>query len=321
MPTKPLRVVIVAFDGVQTLDATGPAEVFAAANRRLERQHYEVVFATVGGVTISTSSAMRVETDDLCRIRSSSVDTVVVAGGEATPLRAAASDTRLLRWLSRAKVRRLTSVCSGAFLLAAAGVLDGKRATTHWSALDALAKVRNGEIQVDHTAIWVCDGNVWTSAGVTTGIDMALAMVEEDLGRHVADQIAAHLVLYVRRPGYQSQFSEALVAQTDASDVLAKGIAWARSRLRTVTIGSLARRTGMSLRTFHRRCVEDLGTTPAKLLEKMRVEEARTLMTTTKASAKEVAATTGFGDPARMTRAFERTLGLGPHEIRLLFGQ
>lgn len=319
MSSRPLRVVIVAFDGVQTLDMTGPAEVFAAVGRRLGRPRYEVVFATVGGLVITTSSGMRVETVDLSRIRPATVDTVVVAGGEDAPLRAAAADPRLLRWLSRAKVRRLTSVCSGAFLLATAGLLDGRRATTHWSALDALAQARDGAIEVDRTAIWVRDGAVWTSAGVTTGIDMALAMVEEDVGRKVADLIAAHLVLYARRPGYQSQFSDVLVAQSDASDPLAAGIAWARAHLRTATLESLARRTGLSLRTFHRRCLEDLGTTPAKLLEKLRVEEARTLLSTTEASLKEVAATTGFGDPARMKRAFDRALGLGPRDVRLLF--
>ena len=136
---------------------------------------------------------------------------------------------------------------------------------------DELAQVRDGAIEVDRTAIWVRDGAVWTSAGVTTGIDMALAMVEEDVGRKVADLIAAHLVLYARRPGYQSQFSDVLVAQSDASDPLAAGIAWARAHLRTATLESLARRTGLSLRTFHRRCLEDLGTTPAKLLEKLRL--------------------------------------------------
>jgi transcriptional regulator GlxA family with amidase domain len=211
----------------------------------------------------------------------------------------------------------MTSVCSGAFLLAAAGILDGKRATTHWSAVARLARLFPA-IEVDGNAIFVRDGSVWTSAGVTTGIDMALAIVEDDLGAATADWIAAQLVLYVRRPGFQSQFSDALVAQTSSSDPLGPAITWARANLRKSDIETLARRAGLSVRTFHRRCLEQLGTTPAKLIDKLRVEHARTLLASSDLPAKTLAAQCGFGNAVRMKRAFERELGMGPRDYRLL---
>jgi transcriptional regulator GlxA family with amidase domain len=229
------------------------------------------------------------------------------------------ADAALRRWLVRASavVRRLTSVCSGAFVLAAAGLLDGKRATTHWAACDQLAR-RFPRIEVDRNAIFLEQGRIWTSAGVTTGIDMALAIVEQDLGRELADAVAAHLVLYVRRPGFQSQFSDALVAQTSSADPLGPAIAWARANLATADVSSLARRAGMSVRTLHRRCLELLGTTPAKLLDKLRVEHARSLISTQAPPAKALAAHSGFGNAARMKRAFVRELGIAPREYRVL---
>jgi putative intracellular protease/amidase len=214
VPSAP-RVVIIGFPGVQTLDLTGPAEVFAAASRSAGRAAYRIVFASVGGGEHRTSCGLIVRTSDLRRIRPGRRDTVVVAGGDADATRRAATDRALLGWLRRAApiALRTASVCSGAFVLAAAGLLDGKRAATHWEACDELAR-RFPAVTVDPNAIFVRDGAVWTSAGVTTGIDMALAIVEDDLGRALADEVAARLVLYIRRPGFQSQFSAALVAQT-----------------------------------------------------------------------------------------------------------
>jgi len=173
-------------------------------------------------------------------------------------------------------------------------------------------------VAVDPNAIFVQDGRVWTSAGVTTGIDMSLAIVEEDHGARVADAIAARLVLYVRRPGFQSQFSEALVAQQDASAPLGDVLAWARANLRGVSAARLARRAGMSMRTFHRRCAEQLGTTPAKLVEGLRLEHARILLATTALGTKTVATRSGFGSPGRMARVFRRTLGVAPSEYAVL---
>ena len=313
------RVVIVVFDGVQTLDATGPAEVFAAAARQTPTAPYRIEYASAGGGIRQTSSTLRIETRDLRRLRPHRDDLVLVAGGNQRAIGAALADASLVGWLRRAApiVDRIGSVCSGAFVLAAAGLLDGKRCATHWSACARLAAAFPA-VTVDGNAIFVRDGKLWTSAGVTTGIDMALAIVEADLGVAVADAIAAQLVLYMRRPGFQSQFSDALVAQTRAADPLGPAIAWARANLDTIDIDALAHRAGLSVRTFHRRCLDQLSTTPGKLLDKLRVEHARTLLSTGGMSAKTLAAQCGFGNTVRMKRAFERELGMGPREYRLL---
>jgi transcriptional regulator GlxA family with amidase domain len=318
LPMPVARVIVVVFPGVQTLDATGPAEVFAAAGRVRGAPAYDVVFAAAAGGSLATSSGLVIRARRLARVRPRRTDTVVVCGGDTAPMAAAFADTGLRRWLVQAAriVRRMTSVCSGAFLLAGAGLLDGKRAATHWSACELLAR-RFPRVEVDRNAIFVEDGAVWTSAGVTTGIDMALALVEADHGRELADAIAARLVLYMRRPGYQSQWSDALVAQTDG-DGLGPAIAWARAHLATADLDSLARRAGMSLRTFHRRCLEHLATTPAKLLDKLRVERARALLASADVPTKTLAARCGFTSPARMKRAFARELGVGPRAYRLL---
>lgn len=312
------RVLIVAFEGVQTLDVTGPAEVFAATARQLGRTVYRVELLSVGGGERITSSGLTLVTRDLRRVRPRRDDVVLVAGGEESAIRAAVADAALIEWLVKAAPQRMTSVCSGAFILAAAGILDGKRATTHWSACETLARMFP-RIQVDRNAIFIRDGSVWTSAGVTTGIDMALAIVEEDLGRQVADAVAARLVLYVRRPGFQSQFSEALVAQISTSDPLGPAIAWVRANLAKANVGTLARRAGLSERTLHRRCHELLATTPAKLIDRLRVEHAKTLLSTSKLPVKTLAAQCGFGNAVRMRRAFERELGVDPRQYRLLF--
>jgi transcriptional regulator GlxA family with amidase domain len=229
------------------------------------------------------------------------------------------ADQRLLAWLRRAqRAARITaSVCSGAFLLAAAGILDGKRAATHWSACERLA-LAFPKVTVDANAIFVRDGSVWSSAGVTTGIDMALAIVEADHGADLVDKIAAQLVLYVRRPGFQSQFSEALVAQTRRDDSLGPAIAWARGNLERCDVERLAHSAGLSVRTLHRRCLETLATTPARLIEKLRVERARALIDTHDLPSKRLAISCGFGSTARLNRAFIRELGLLPRAYKVL---
>jgi len=314
------RVVIIGFEGVQTLDLTGPAEVFATAGRVHGGLLYEVVVASTAGGEVVTSCGLPIRTRRLARLRPQRSDTIVVAGGDTVPITRAVRDGQLARWLQRAApiARRVTSVCSGAFVLAAAGLLDGKQATTHWSACDELAH-RFPRVAVDRNAIFVTDGATWTSAGVTTGIDMCLALVEEDHGRALADDIAARLVLYMRRPGYQSQWSDALVARAGPGNAqLGPVIAWARANLAKADLEAMARRAGLSLRTFHRRCLTQLSTTPAKLLDKLRVEHARELVAATDLPAKELAEKCGFSSPARMKRAFERELGLGPRQYRLL---
>jgi len=246
---------------------------------------------------------------------------VLVVGGADSALDVAAEDPALLGWLRRASrvVRRIGSVCDGAFLAARAGILDGKRAATHWSSCDRLGR-SYPEVRVDREAIFVRDGRVWTSAGVTTGIDMALAMVEEDHGSRIADSIAAHLVLYARRPGFQSQFSEVLVAQSSASDPLGPLVAWVRSNLRApLDVGKLARQAGMSVRSLHRHCLRDLDMTPAKLVEKLRIEQARSLLATTQLGTKAIAERCGFGTAPRMALVFQRALGVGSRAYRMMF--
>jgi transcriptional regulator GlxA family with amidase domain len=314
------RVILVAYEGVQGLDVLGPAEVFAAVERRYGAPAYEVILGSVGGAAVRATSGVTLATRDLSTLRASAHDTVLVAGGAERAIRAAVACEPLVRWVERAArvVRRVGSVCSGAFVLARAGVLDGRPAATHWSACAALSAFRP-QVQVNKEAIFVRDGNVWTSAGVTTGIDMALAIVEEDHGRAAADAIAARLVLYARRPGFQSQFSDALVAQSSTSDPFARAIDWARTNLRAdVDVTRLARRAGMSVRSLHRRCLEELGTTPAKLVERLRVEQARTLLSTTRLGTKVVASRCGFGSAPRMARAFERVLGMPPRDYRVV---
>jgi transcriptional regulator GlxA family with amidase domain len=318
-----MRIILIGFDGAQGLDVFGPAEVFAAANRSLGRLEYRVVLAAVGGGRVHATSGIELRARALERIVPQSQDTVLVVGGERQAIRAALASAPLTRWLTRAarRVRRFGSVCSGAFVLAGAGLLDGRRAATHWSVCRELARFRP-QVSVDADAIFVQDGNIWTSAGVTTGIDMALALVEQDCGRRVADSAAARLVVYARRPGFQAQFSETLIAQNEASDSWTRGLSLIRNTpTAKLSVLELAHAVGMSVRSLHRRCKQEFGSTPAKLIERLRTENARLLMTTTPLEAKVVAARSGFENPARMARAFQRTLGMSPRAYRALFAQ
>jgi transcriptional regulator GlxA family with amidase domain len=316
----PMRVLLIGFDGAEGLDLFGPAEVFTTAGRRPRSATYEVIVAATASA-ITLTSGISVNTRKLSSLRPQTGDTVLVVGGADSALEVAAEDPALLGWLRRAArvVRRIGSVCDGAFLAARAGILDGKRAATHWSSCDRLGRAYP-EVRVDREAIFVRDGRVWTSAGVTTGIDMALAMVEEDHGSRIADSIAAHLVLYARRPGFQSQFSEVLVAQSSASDPLGPLVAWVRSNLRApLDVGKLARRAGMSVRSLHRHCLRDLDMTPAKLVEKLRIEQARTLLATTQLGTKAIAERCGLGTAPRMALVFQRALGVGSRAYRMMF--
>jgi transcriptional regulator GlxA family with amidase domain len=310
------RIVMVGFPGAQVLDLLGPAEFFASAHR-LEGADYEVVLASVRGGPMVTSAAT-LETHPLRRLKPGPRDTVLVAGGSTWGVSQAVKSKALGQWLLRAstRVERLGSVCSGAFVLAALGLLDGKRAATHWSAVEQLRTFRPA-VKVDPDAIYVHDG-LWTSAGVTTGIDLALALLEADHGASVASSIAANLVLYARRPGFQSQFSEVLVAQREKTDPLGTVIAQARAHVKTATVSELARWGAMSERTFHRRCQAALHLSPARLLQRLRVEAARVLVCTTEQPLKRIAVETGFGSDDALVAGFQRELGLTPSQVRLL---
>jgi len=312
-----VRVWLIAFEGVQTLDVTGPGEVFGAVRSNGARGYDPRLVAGTPGA-ICTTSGLRLVADALPK-HVAADDIVMIAGGPRRAIEGALTDADLMTWLRDRAPRagRITSVCTGAFILAETGLLDGRRATTHWEGTDLLAQL-HPRIDVDGDAIFVADGPCWTSAGVTTGIDMALAIVELDHGRKVADSIAANLVLYARRPGYQSQFSAALVAQREGAAPLASTIAWARKHLRDVTPDGLARRAGMSRRTLHRRCLEQTGTTPARLIDRLRVESARDLLARTRHPLKTVAAQCGFAATTAMRRAFHQHLGMTPQAYRAI---
>lgn len=305
-------VVIVAFDGFQSLDLSGPAEVFAAAGWPLR-------IVTVDGAPVRSSSGITIVPDgDLASARGP-IDVLMVVGGDGTP--AAMRDARLLAWLRRTarRSRRVTSVCSGAFVLAEAGLLDGRRATTHWSVCDALAE-RYPNIEVDPDPIYVRDGDVWTSAGVTAGMDLALALVEEDLGREVALAIARRLVLFLRRPGNQSQFSAQLSLQTADRDALRDVQHHIAERLDDdLSVDALAARAAMSPRHFARCFRDETGTTPARFVEAARLEAARRRLEESDDSIESIARACGFGTAETMRRAFVRVLHVAPTEYRRRF--
>jgi transcriptional regulator GlxA family with amidase domain len=310
------RIIMVMYEGATALDVTGPSEVFASASRHAGKSIYRLELTSAGGGVCATSTGLPMHTRDLLSLRPAVADTVIVAGGFGV---AAMAQRPLLSWLQRAAktAERVSSVCSGAFVLAAADLLDGRRAATHWIGCRRLARMYP-RIKVDHNAIYVSDGKLWTSAGVSTGIDMALAMVEQDHGSALADTIAAELVLYVRRPGFQSQFSESLVLQMRASDPMHQAAAWVRRNLRAADVESLARAAAMSVRTLHRRCREHLGMTPAKFIDRARVEHARVLLSRGSIGAKQLAERCGFGSAGNMKRTFLRELGISPRDYQLL---
>ena len=248
------------------------------------------------------------------------LDTLLVAGGSARAVIGAARPD-LLAWLRRMapRVRRIGSVCTGAFLLAEAGLLDGRRATTHWNGTDRLAR-DYPSVKVDPDAIWVRDGNVFTSAGVTAGIDLALALVEEDLGRPLALAVARRMVVFLKRPGGQSQFSTHLAAQTRAEGPLAELPEWIAEHLDgDLTVATLSAHVAMSPRNFARVFRGEFGVTPAKYVETTRIEQARHRLEEGRLSLDEVAGACGFGSSERMRRTFERHLRVVPRDYRRRF--
>ncbi|MEA2361193.1 MAG: hypothetical protein QOD71_338 [Thermoleophilaceae bacterium] len=310
------RVVIVAFPRVQTLDVLGPAEVFATATRLAGgKDGYEVeVVATAAGPLRTSSVALHPDrTIEQCRGR---IDTLLVAGGRG--VHDAGRDERLVAWLAAAakRSRRVTSVCTGAFLLARAGLLHGRRATTHWASCRELAR-RHPEVQVEADPIFVRDGNVITSAGVTAGMDLALALVEEDLGREVALQTARWLVMFVKRPGGQAQFSAQLAAQMAEREPLRELQQWLPDHLgENLSVPALARRACMSERNFARAFRDETGMTPAAYVETARVESARIALETGDLPVETIAGQAGFGTVETMRRAFRRRVGVSPAGYR-----
>jgi transcriptional regulator GlxA family with amidase domain len=318
------QVVILLFDDVQSLDVTGPLEVFSAAGRvtaasALTAPGYEIETLSSDGAPVRSSSGLTLVPDGALSDMPAKIDTLIVPGGSGS--RVVASDERLLSWIAdtSARARRTASVCTGAFPLAAAGLLDGRRATTHWSAAGALARLYPA-VEVDAEPIFIRDGELWTSAGVTAGMDLALALVEEDHGRGVALTIARHLVLFLRRPGNQSQFSATLAAQEPQREPL-------REVQRRVvedvagehSVEAMAAQAQMSPRHFARAFRAETGLTPARYVERVRLEAARRRLEDTAEPIASVASACGFGTAETMRRAFLRALEVGPAEYRRRF--
>jgi transcriptional regulator GlxA family with amidase domain len=320
-PAEPISVTVVAFPGVQILDVTGPVEVFSMANRlgspAAKRYSVHVVAPRTGAV--ATSSGLPIVASHGIGWAPARVDTLMVAGGVGT--REARRDPRLLSWIRRTakRARRVTSVCTGAFLLAEAGLLDGRRATTHWAAWDQLQRCFPS-VRVERDPIFVRDGNVVTSAGVTAGMDLALELVDEDFGRDVALAVARWLVLFLRRPGGQSQWSVQLSAQLAERRPLRDLQGFIADHLAAdLSVPALARRAHMSPRNFARAFRREVGITPAVYVEAHRVEAARRRLEATPDGVAEVARACGFGSVETMHRAFQRTVRVTPGQYRRHF--
>jgi transcriptional regulator GlxA family with amidase domain len=331
--SRPLRrVLIIAPAPAQLLDLAGPAEVFSQAGRLLALtkggagQLYALEVAVVPSPAQpeapSTSSGVRLAAGrslaELVADRRP-LDTLIVAGGKGARTRASEPElTAAVRTLAR-RARRVASVCTGAFVLAAAGLLDGKRAATHWRWCDRLAQ-SFPRVRVEPEPIFTRDGNLWTSAGVTAGMDLALALVEEDHGHALALAIARELVMFLRRPGGQGQFSAALAAQAAPNTSLRDLVAYIADNLhRPLTVEVLAERARLSPRQFARIFTRELGVTPGRMVDRMRVEAARRRLEEAPAGLAAVAAACGFGSEETMRRAFLRHLGTPPGAYRERF--
>ena len=316
---KTRSVLVVLFEGAQPLDVAGPLDVFSTAKHFTGdggTPPYVVRTASLGGGTVRCAGGLRVVPDlDLADVEDP--DVLLVPGGPGVE----DVDERLVTWLrDRAPgVDRVVSVCTGAFLLAEAGLLDGRRATTHWGSCDILAD-RYPRVAVDPSPIFVRDGSISTSAGVTAGVDLAIALVEEDFGRAVAHQIARLLVVYLRRPGNQAQFSVQLSAQVARSDPLREVQYWAAANLTAdLSVPALARRAGLSTRQFSRAFTEQVGVTPGRYVDLMRLEAAQRMLTDTRDGVIGIARHCGYGTPEAMRRAFIRDLDISPTHYRRTF--
>ena len=318
--------VFVAAPGVEILDLVGPLQVFARASEMHARENpgsppiYSVEVMTVSSRRpLIANCGLRIIADRTFREMRGSIDTLLVAGGDAIEQNEITAEA--VRWLKRIsrKIRRVGSVCTGAMLLARAGLLDGRRATTHWNWCQTLIK-RAPRARVDVDPIFVRDENIYTSAGVTAGMDLALALVEEDHGSRLALQVARNLVLYLRRPGGQSQFSAALSLQLTDRKPLRELEAWVLDNLhKPLTVPGLAARVAMSPRNFARIFTKEMKTTPAKFVERLRVEAARRRLEESHNSMEMIAGECGFGNVNSMRNVFQRTLKTAPGQYRRHF--
>jgi len=311
------RIVFVIFDGLQPLDLAGPHEVFSIAGALSPDGAYRCQVAAPAAGPVRAASGLRVHADHaVSELDPAGIDTVMAVGGRGVD--AACHDRALVEWLAQAgrTARRVTSVCTGVFLLAAAGLVGGRRVTCHWSRAAELA-AEHPEVTVDADPIFIRDGRVWTSAGVTAGMDLALTLVEDDLGAVVAQQVARDLVLYLRRPGSQSQFSVPLWSAQPASDPIRAAVSAVHADPGArLGITDLAGHAGLSPRHLQRRFAVEMGTPPASYVEQVRVESARRALTEGNDPVDAIARRCGFGTAETLRRVFQRRLGVAPSEYR-----
>lgn len=320
-PNASRTVEVLAYPAVQLLDVTGPLQVFATANDFVTEAGgappYVLRVVAKGSAGVTASAGLAIATRPLPGM-ATAVDTLIVAGGPG--VEAATADPALVDWVRRRakRARRTASVCTGAFLLAASGALDGRRAATHWSVCAEFAR-RFPAVRVEPDPIFVRDGPVWTSAGVTAGIDLALALIEQDLGRSAALAVARYLVVFLKRPGGQAQFSAALSLQS-AEDRFGALHDWVGKHLADeLSLPVLASQAGMSERSFSRRYAEATGLTPGRAVERLRVEAARRLLTDSRLPVKRISQRCGFGSEETMRRSFLRVLSATPQDYRARF--
>ncbi|WAH56986.1 helix-turn-helix domain-containing protein [Pseudomonas silvicola] len=312
-------IAVLALPGVQLLDVSGPLDVFAEANRELGRDHYRLLLVACAGGPVTSSSGARLLADATTAQPLAGIDTLLVAGAPSAP--AAWCSAATLGWLRQhaAQARRFGSVCTGAFALAAAGLLDGRQVTTHWAHAAALAQ-RYPRVTVDADAIHVRDGKLRTAAGVTAGLDLALALVEEDLGADLARRVASQLVMFFKRPGGQLQFSrkgESLPAGRSALQEVQRYVA--AHPAEDHSIKALAARAGLSPRHFARLFHQEVGETPASWVEQARIQAARERLEQGHEPPKQVAAHCGFANADTLRRAFSKAVGVSPAEYRKRF--
>jgi transcriptional regulator GlxA family with amidase domain len=322
----PKTIAFLAAPGSQILDIAGPFQIFVRAAELFVREHpalkppYKVLLASTSRrKPVLTNCGLILTGTETFRSLRFPVDTLLVAGGSG--LEKAGRDEELLAWLRLAaqRVRRIGSICTGAFLLASAGLLDGKRVTTHWKwAVELASKCKRA--RVDPAPIYIRDGNTYTSAGITAGMDLALALVEEDLGSPLALKVAREMVLYLRRPGGQSQFSAALSLQASDRKQIDELRSWAFDHLdEDLTVEKLAARAGLSPRHFARIFVQETAVTPARFVERLRVEAARRRLEESRDKLEKIATDCGFGSLSSLRRSFLRVLHVPPADYRNRF--
>ncbi len=317
------RVVFVLFEDCLLLDFAGPLQAFelACETSEAELAPYVWQICSVKGGPVKTSSGLEVMTTPLSDCARKKIDTLIVGGGPG--VHRAAAEAALIDWFRTAapKVRRVCSVCTGTFVLAAAGLLDGRSAVTHWSSCDLL-RARYPDVSVLVDPVFVHDRGIWTSAGVTAGIDLALTLLEDDLGHGEAMRVARRMVVFLKRPGGQAQFSVPLSLQSSEARAFENIATWMQDNLgRDLRVESLAERAGMSPRTFARVFRQKTGRTPGKAVEELRVEAARRALEESTSSIKEIAARAGFQSEEHLRRAFRRRLNVLPQDYRVRFSQ